>query len=130
MREVYCDVREGNLVSQSTPYPNHLDWKEVEGTRVSIGSFYQAEFVVTVPESKVASLLVHENCYTKTTLYPISHPVFFKHFYQEVLSSYRLYRRIGELKNFDVNSYPILGDSYKWEWAQYLVHKVFGDYIW
>jgi hypothetical protein len=125
-RTVYCDVREGSLISQSAPYSSELDWQEVVDIKVQISNYYQADWKVQVVESQLALLLECENCYIDGMAESISHPVFFKRFYKRFHSSFRLHRRLGELQNFDKQSFPILGDVYKWEWAKYLAQQIFG----
>lgn len=120
MRTVFCDVREGSLISQSTPYSN-LDWQEVSDTRIKVGSYYQAVFQTKIPEKELFWVLKNDNGWVKGQGFIAT-----KDFYKLFCSSFRLHRRLGELSQFDKYSYPILGDEYRWEWAKYLSAHCFG----
>ncbi len=124
-RTVFCNVKEGNLIFQSTPY-SYLDWQEVPDTRVETGSYYQADLQAKVSENLIPQILQNYNCWVEGQNEPLSHPVFFRHFYKRFHSSFRLHRRLGELENFDKDSYPVLGDDYRWEWAKYFSAHCFG----
>lgn len=128
MRTVFCEVVQSNLISQSAPY-SYLDWKEVSGTKFTLGSYYKADWTVKVPESLLSQILQNDNCYVEGQDEPISHPVFFRRFYKKFHSSFRLHRRLGELESFDKDSYPILGDEYRWEWAKYFLAHCFGHIL-
>lgn len=120
-RTVYCDVRQASLISQSAPYPK-LDWQEVKGSRITAGNYYQAVLKVRILESQLVFLLKENaNCWVKGQGVIAS-----KDFYYLFSASFRLHRRLGELQNFDKNSYPILGDEYRWLWARYLAQQILG----
>lgn len=49
---IICDVREGALISQGTPYIPGIDWsdwEEIPESRINIGKYYQCDLIAKIP---------------------------------------------------------------------------------